>query len=521
MIAAHYGSLTILKIISYLDVIYFFAGFLLLSVSVGYLTHIKIASPKMFVGLTLYMGVFLAILIGKNPIRNISIIAEPFLQLFMLFAGTFLIILYAYIKQGVPTQTGFITLIHLALLGMFLIFFSEDLFFWFLAIELQSFAFYALASFQTNRINMQSEAGLKYFVFGAIASSVLLYGLSLIYTEFGTLQIAEIESVILLSSADTLLIPKIGFALVLIALFIKAGCAPFHLWTPQVYSGAAPIVTFLFLLLPKIPLFYILYTLSSLEIVNAQELTALILVASLIIGSLYAFSSSTFRTFMAYSAISNNGFLLAPLLSTSAFSLKALTTFLLMYNIVITLIFCVVLFLKRYDNTPIIQNLRDLSLLKKANLMLAISIALAFLNFSGIPPLFGFFAKILVLTSTLSQASYTINIALLAVSVLAVYYYIRILKTLFFTFTLKFVGAQSMPQIPSVIIALCVAINVLYILQPVLPGITTFDLDHLCFLYNTEILIPYDASPERTVRFLQEHLGRSARLYPEYSEAAV
>ena len=135
-----------------------------------------------------------------------------------------------------------------------------------------------------------------------------------------------------------------------------------------------------------------------------------------------------------------------------------------MYNLVIMSIFSVLLFLTRYDHTQVIQNLRDLSVLKKINIISAISIAIAFLNFSGIPPLFGFFAKIYILSTSFSQSFYIINLALLTTSVLSVYYYIRILKTLFFTFQLKYAGTLSIPFFPSLTISLAILVNIAYLL---------------------------------------------------------
>jgi NADH-quinone oxidoreductase subunit N len=457
------GFLMTTKIISLLDVEFFLLGFLLLSLCAGILTYIKVGLARTFLLLSIYTYLLFGILFLNNSNNILTTASKSLLIIFFIFSTLYLIIFYTYIKQGfLVVQTGYVLLLMLSILGMFSVMLSEDLFFWFLAIELQSFTFYALCAYQTNRAFLQTEAALKYFIFGSIASSFLLYGLSIIFLETGSLQVVDIQTILLTTEDSSQL--RTGIILVLIALFIKLGCAPFHLWTPQVYTNSAPILTFMFLLLPKIPLFYILYVFSSLQI---QNIYSFIIIASLLIGTIYAFSSVIFRTFMAYSAIANNAFLLTPLITNSLFSLEALISYIVMYNIVLTSIFCVVLFLRRYDGTPLINNLRDLALVKKTNLFLAISLAIAFLNFSGIPPLIGFSAKIIVLTSSLSESLYTINLVLLIASLLSAYYYLRVLKTMFFSSSLKYTGTSSFPLSISYILSLCLIINVIYVLTPI------------------------------------------------------
>lgn len=473
-----------MKLISLLDLEFLLFGFIILSLCAGFLTFMKVTLAKMFMILSIYVQLLFIILFQLNTNTILTHGSQAFISIFSVFSLIYLIILYSYIKQGyLMIHVGYILLVILSILGMFFVMTSEDLFFWFLAIELQSFTFYALCSYQTNRGFLQTEAALKYFIFGSIASSFLLYGLSLVYFEVGSLQISDIQTILLISTTNSRV--KTGIFLILVALFIKLGCAPFHLWTPQVYTNSAPILTFMFLLLPKIPLFYILYVLSSLQI---QYTYFFIIIISLIIGTIYAFSSAIFRTFMAYSAIANNAFLLTPLMTSTLFSLDALISYIVMYNIVLISVFTVVLFIRRFDGTPLIHNLRDLALIKKTNIIAAITLAIAFLNLSGIPPLIGFSAKIIVLTSSLTESFYTINLALLISSLLSAYYYLRVLKTMFFSFNLKFAGTVPLPLSIVYLIGFSLLINIGYILTPLVIdtwSMTPYTMSPIQILYSS------------------------------------
>jgi NADH-quinone oxidoreductase subunit N len=422
--------LDFLDVVSISEAILFSVMIIVLITFVGLLNYLRIASTRIFMIVSICMFLWFAIIALDNTKSILTIPALSTMKVFFLFSTIFLVLLYAYFKDKyIIANIDFILVINLALLGMSFIPYTDDLFVWFLAIELQSFAFYALASYRTNRSFLQSEAGLKYFFFGSIASSLYLFGLSILYFLTGHVQLKYLAFYFYFETNPSDLV-SISIVLLFISLFFKIGIAPFHIWAPQVYTGSSSIITFLFLLLPKIPLIYILYMLLHFEI---KPIYYIGVVSSLLIGSIYAFYFSPIKTFIAYSGIANNAFLLAPLFINSLFSFYSFLSFLIAYNTILVILFTCFLFLTRFHGVPALNNLRDFIILKKSNLFVAIAITISFLNFAGIPPFIGFFSKIIILMATLSYSLYTINFILLLASVLTVYYYIRVIKIMFFS----------------------------------------------------------------------------------------
>jgi NADH-quinone oxidoreductase subunit N len=454
---------SLMYLLSISEEIFFGVSVVVLMTFAGLLNYLRVASTRVFLTLSIYTFLWFIILSLNNVKTILTIPAQSTLKVFFLFSVIFLLILYAYFKDKlITTNIDFIIVINLALLSMSFIPYTNDLFLWFLAIELQSFAFYALASYRTNRSFLQSEAGLKYFFFGSIASSLYLFGLSILYFLTGHVDLTNLAAYLYFEANSSYLV-SISILMLFISLFFKIGIAPFHLWTPQVYTYSSSIITFLFLLLPKIPLIYILYMLLHFEI---KPIYYVGVASSLFIGSIYAFYFSPLKTFIAYSGIANNAFLLAPLFINSLFSFNSFLSFLIVYNVVLVIIFTCLLFVTRFHNVIALNNLRDFIILKKSNLFIAITMTIAFLNFAGIPPFVGFFSKIIVLMSTLSYSLYTINFILLAASVLTVYYYIRVIKIMFFSSQLKYAGLSSISVIPSFIIALSVYFSMGFIFFP-------------------------------------------------------
>jgi NADH-quinone oxidoreductase subunit N len=419
---------------------------------------INFAFSKVYIIAIIY-SFLIYIVLSKNILLD-NIIWDNILSLFIL---SFLLILYTYIdKKNVRATFEYPIIYLISFIGMLIILKSNDLFIWFLAIEMSSFSFYSLAAYKTNRSFLQTEAGLKYFLFGAIASSLYLFGTSMFYLIFGTLQWDSIVALSYFPLANSYIFYG-GLLLIFISLFFKLGIAPFHFWLPVVYTNSSSIVTYMFIFLPKIALLYLLFKFSILNFSYIMFFPAL---ASLILGTIFAFKSTNLKTFLAYSSISNAAFFMAPLFYQSVFSFYSLIFYIFSYNILVTIAFLPILFVKRANNSNALSNLRDIIILKKSNPLLAIYYALMALSFAGVPPLLGFFSKLFILFSTLSFSAYFLTGILLAFSLIASYYYLRLLKIIYFPFALKYAAVMSMPIIPAMLISIFSIVNIFFICLP-------------------------------------------------------
>ena len=312
------------------------------------------------------------IILNNNINGNITLDylnISKFEKMLSLFILIFFLVLYTYIsKKNIKTTFEYPIIYFISFIGMLIILKSNDLFIWFLAIEMSSFSFYSLAAYRTNRSYLQTESGLKYFLFGAVASSLYLFGISILYLQFGTIKWESIAALSYFPIENTYLF-YFSLFLIFSSLFFKLGIAPFHFWLPLVYTYSSSIVTYMFILLPKIPLLYLLFKFSNL---NFSYIMYFPLIISLFVGTIFAFKSTNIKTFLAYSSIANAAFFMAPLLYQSIFSFYSLIFYIFSYNILVTIAFLPILFLKRGDNTNGLSNLRDIIILKKANPLLAI-----------------------------------------------------------------------------------------------------------------------------------------------------
>jgi NADH-quinone oxidoreductase subunit N len=474
--------ISFVKLISVSDVVFFIVALVTLLLLGSVLTiknNISFALGKSFTIVGIYvLLLFVALYMNLINSRLLNLdetffstifvydfISNNFIPLLIIFSLVFLIVLYSYISNGRITVTFEYPLVVLfCILSMLLIIISHDLFFWFLSLELQSFCLYALAAYRTNRSFLQTEAGLKYFIFGSLASSLYLFGLSLIYWATGTLNLDSLSAILMFSVNDSIAtIINIALLLIFIGLFFKLAVAPFHVWLPGVYTYTSSIAVFMFILLPKISLLYMLLQFSKFQFAS---LFYIVIVISLIIGTLYAFYSTRFKTFLGYSAIANNAFFLAPMVFPSFYSALSLIFFTYSYNILLTIIFIPCLFAIRYDNSMGLENLRDFIAFKKANIVYAVLFIIAFFSLAGIPPFIGFFAKLFILMSALAGESYILIVALLTASLIAALYYIRFAKMIFFGSSLIYSSFITIPLAPTILAVTLSYINVFFITAP-------------------------------------------------------
>ena len=349
-----------------------------------------------------------------------------------------------YYAQEKLATTGHNILILLALLGITLLVSSNDLLALYLAMELQSLSFYTLATLKRDD-ESSTEAGLKYFILGALSSGIFLFGVSLIYgltglTNFDSLNLfvfgfgIGLDFSNVYSTAGLL----IGIIFIGIAFLFKLAAAPFHMWVPDVYQGSPTSITALFAIVPKLAIFGVLirlYLNTFLGLmIQWQPLIIFCSIASMIIGSFGALNQSLIKRLLAYSAISHIGYVLIAFASGTHTSLQALLIYMTIYMIMSIQSFSVLLSLRKKLNGKSIDYLIELVSLSRTQPVLAATFAISLLSLAGIPPLAGFFSKWLVFSSAIQSHFYLLAIIGVLTSVLASVYYLRIIINIFAKF---------------------------------------------------------------------------------------
>nr|YP_009130759.1 NADH dehydrogenase subunit 2 [Agarophyton chilense]AKA27614.1 NADH dehydrogenase subunit 2 [Agarophyton chilense]ASP44542.1 NADH dehydrogenase subunit 2 [Agarophyton chilense]UAD89533.1 NADH dehydrogenase subunit 2 [Agarophyton chilense] len=345
-------------------------------------------------------------------------------------------------------------LILLVIVAMFIILQSYDLLIIYLAIEFQSLIFYILASI--NRTSeFSTEAGLKYFILGAFSSAFLLCGSSIIYGLTGLTNLNDLAQFFSGFLLNTSLFSSniiIGFLFILVAFLFKLSAAPFHVWAPDVYEGAPFIVTAFFSILPKIAIFgllvrFLLYTFYDL-IPFWQNIILFSVFLSILIGTFGALAQHKWKRFLAYSSINHVGFLLLAILGGDIESISNVVFYLIIYLITMLGIFAFVINTKIYNYPSFYQMryLSEINSLTKSNTFLACAIIILLFSMAGIPPTGGFFAKLFVLLTALQVNSFGISLFAVIMSCVACFYYIQLIKGMYFelsTTNLKVIKPMS------------------------------------------------------------------------------
>ena len=327
-------------------------------------------------------------------------------------------------------------LILLSTLGMLVLVSARDLISLYLGIELVSLSLYVLAGMERKR-QYSTEAALKYFLLGALSSGLLLLGSTLVYTFTGETTFSGLSAV-LWYSHDSLGI-KAGAVLMITALLFKLAAAPFHMWAPDVYEGSPTIVTAYFAIVPKIAILTALITLLFAPLLGLWDegLQTLILVsagASLFVGALGGLNQTKLKRLLAYSAIGHMGFILLAVGTSTLWSLQAVYTYIIYYIIMSIASFTIVLSIFKGSLNYIAQ----LSGLSRTQPVLAATLAMTLFSMAGIPPLAGFLSKYLVLLAAIENGFFMISIIAVLTSVISAFYYLRIIKWMYFKDTSDF-----------------------------------------------------------------------------------
>ncbi len=335
---------------------------------------------------------------------------------------------YNYVIVNNILKIEYPILILCSLLGMLVMISSNDLIVFYIGLELQSLALYVLASFNRDNI-LSSESGLKYFVLSALSSGLLLYGCSLIYGFSNSTNFNEISQNFNFEYGVIF-----GMVFVIVGLAFKISAVPFHMWAPDVYQGSPTSVTVLFAILPKIAALTVFIKFLYGPFINLfEEWQAIIIflsVASMILGAVAAIGQKNLKRLIAYSSISHMGYALAGLTTGTNQGIQSSIIYLIIYLIMNLAFFSCLFMLKRKDK--FYENIEDLSGLSKKHPILALSFLIILFSLAGIPPLAGFFAKFYIFMAVIQKEMYFLAIVGLLATVIAAFYYLRVIKIIYF-----------------------------------------------------------------------------------------
>ena len=320
-----------------------------------------------------------------------------------------------------------------ATLGMMVMISAHSFLLVYLGLELLSLSLYAMIAFNRNSLSA-SEAAMKYFVLGAMASGLLLYGISIFYGITGTLDLNQLSAAV--NSQLSLHPIALGFALtfIVVGLCFKLGAVPFHMWLPDVYQGSPTSVTLFIGTAPKIAGFamairLLVDGLGDLQVDWSQMLTVLA-IASMALGNIIAIAQTNFKRMLAYSTISHVGFILLGLLSATANGYASAMFYTITYTITASVAFGVLLVLNRKGCEA--ENISDLSGLNDGNPWYAALLAIAMFSMAGVPPPVGFYAKLTVLQAVIQVDMLWLAVVAVLFSVIGLFYYLRVIKVMYF-----------------------------------------------------------------------------------------
>ncbi len=400
----------------------------------------KKKSSKLIQNISLVILLITAVIIfnetlGINEVKlfNNSIIIDYFSSLMKILTilSAFLVLAISsnYLKIFKIFKIEYPILILSSVLGMMIMISSNDLIVFYMGLELQSLALYVLATFNRDQLK-SSEAGLKYFVLSALSSGLLLYGCSLIYGFTGSTNFNIIAEQ--LNSSEYAL--TFGIVFILVGLAFKISAVPFHMWAPDVYEGSPTSVTLFFTMVPKIAALTVFIRFLYIPFLNLidqwQTILIFLSIASMLFGAIAAIGQTNLKRLIAYSSIGHVGYTLAGVATGSNEGIQSSVIYISIYVLMNLGLFSCLLMMKR--NNEYYEKIDDLAGLSKNHPLLSISLLIILFSLAGIPPLAGFFAKFYIFKAVLEQSMYFLAIVGLLSTVIAAFYYLRIIKIIYF-----------------------------------------------------------------------------------------
>ena len=372
---------------------------------------------------------------GTAQIFDGAIIVDDFarfMKLLILGGSAFAVILsFDYLKDAKILKFEFPVLVLLSAVGMLLLTSANNLISLYLSLELQSLALYVLAAFRRDSL-FSAEAGLKYFVLGALSSGMLLYGCSLVYGFTGTTSFEGIASVLQADERSVGLI--FGLVFILAGVAFKLSAVPFHMWTPDVYQGAPTPVTAFFAAAPKVAGFAMLIrvVLEAFPSVDSdwKQIVIAVSIASMVLGAFAAIGQTNIKRLMAYSSIGHVGYALIGLVAATPQGIQGVLVYLAIYVVMTLGAFACILAMRREDGH--VEEISELSGLSRHKPMLAFMLAMLLFSMAGIPPLAGFFAKFYVFLAAIEAGLFWLAVIGVVTSVVSAFYYLAIIAKMYF-----------------------------------------------------------------------------------------
>jgi NADH-quinone oxidoreductase subunit N len=402
---------------------------------------------------------------GKLVSFNGSFVVDGFARFLKILAlvgsAVAIVLSIDYAKRENQQRFEYSVLIVLSTLGMMLLISAADLIALYLGLELMSLPLYVVAA--SHRDNLRStEAGLKYFVLGALSSGMLLYGASLVYGFTGTVSFSGIASAAGQGGIGLIF----GIVFLFAGFCFKVSAVPFHMWTPDVYEGAPSPVTAFFAAAPKVAglaMFVRVAVVAFPGITSQwQQIVVFVAIASMTLGSFAAIGQRNIKRLMAYSSIGHMGFALVGLAAGTAEGVQGVLVYVAIYVSMTLGVFAVILSMRR--SSGMVESIDQLAGLSRTNPTAAFFMAMLLFSMAGIPPLAGFFAKFYVFVAAIKAGLYILAVIGVLASVVGAYYYLLIIKTMYFDDAAE--GFQAMPIELKVVLAVCGLFNILFFLYP-------------------------------------------------------
>ena len=424
------------------------------------INNLNIILPEIFLALSIFLilmiGVFVKdsynlvlklsllilsitfIILANSEIINSKAFSDSFVQdslsryiKILITIGSIFVLVssQSFIKENNLDKFEYPIIILLAILGMFFIISSNDLILFYLGLELQSLSLYILAAIDRDNIR-STESGIKYFILSALSSGLLLYGCSLLYGFTGSTNFDIISEQLVPENTGAIF----AMVFILVGLAFKISAVPFHMWTPDVYEGSPTSVTSFFAVVPKIAGLAILIKFMQVPFKNIllewQTIIIFISIASMILGAIAAIGQKNIKRLMAYSSIGHIGYALAGVATGTISGYSSSIIYITIYAIMNIGAFACI-FTMKIDG-KYTESIEDLSGISKKHPLISISFLIIIFSLAGIPPLGGFFAKFYIFMSVIENEMYTLAVIGLLTTVISAFYYLRLIKIIYF-----------------------------------------------------------------------------------------
>jgi len=440
----------------------------------------KILVTKIINNLTIFLLLITLLLIFNihnisNTLMNGTLYVDnltQFIKFILVLCTLFCLIIQTdYIIKQKIFSFEINILILISLLGLMILVSSFNFITLYLAIELQSLSFYILTALK-KKSSLSIEAALKYFILGSVASSFILFGISIIYGVFGTLNFGNIflilSNIYFVDNINLIIGLINGFLFILTGIFFKIGAAPFHFWLPDVYEGAPNNVTAFFAIVPKIAfiglLIRFIFDIFADISFFFEIIFYIVAILSMLIGSLSALQQRKIKRLLAYSSISHVCFILIGFTSNLFDSVPYILLYIIIY--IIMSINLWTSYISLYINHKPIKYLTDLSNIFIFNKVLAFIIVLNIFSMSGIPPLAGFFSKLFLFISAIKAKYFGLVFFSVLISILSSFYYLRIIKIIFFEKIYKKLFINKISKLNSIILVFNTQILLFFFIYP-------------------------------------------------------